>query len=793
VFLLAWMTASVSGQLPHAKLDWIFPPGGQRGTRVDVTVGGADLDEGREFVFSHPKLAARPKRTSADEFYPEGQPIANQFTVEIGADVPPGLYECQLVGRHGVSTVRAFHVTDFTEFADNGNNHTTGQAQALVLGQVVTGRTDAEQPDFYSIDLQQGEEVTCEIWSRRIDSQAEIQVEVCRADGAPMRSEIRSMRRDPQLDFIAPKMGKYLLRVQDVTFRGGEPYFYRMALHRQPIVHFVMPPVALPNVEAEFTLFGKRLGAPGGSISGATGDEQRVVKVAVSEKENADSGTYPLNAEPGELEIRRFAYRFTDGGVAANDVWLGFATSPVIVQGPSDEAQPAQRLSVPGEFVGQFGPQPTSDWIELQSAAAGEAVIEVFSQRLGESTDPFLTVSQIVKDEKGEDSFKQVAEADRGEERSATAGYNTTSEDPYVRLSLEKDSVYRIMARDQNAFFRNGQARAFRLVVRRPEPDFRLLVAPASPWATDAAIPLRWPFTVRARDALAIPIVAVRQDGFANDIVLTVEGLPAGAHCDPVTIRAGKTTAQLVIMTEENAPAWVGGIRIVGEAQVGDARVRRQAIPASLVWDTTTAKYDRARMNQQLVLAVISEPAPISVRFDGANWEATPGGVVKAKLVVNAGNELKEALNLAPVGLPDGVTAKVTMAEDKKSAELELTLSDKAAPGVYDVLVSGKPLVLYRNNPEAAARAAEDQARIAKLLEGFKSKREQLIAGAGAAAAASSPEIKQLDEQIVRGDAAAKEVGERAARLAAAAQPAERRTYVVSNVATLHVKEKPKE
>jgi hypothetical protein len=792
--LLASMPVCAIAQLPSAKLDWVFPPGGQRGTKVDIAVGGADLDEGREFVFSHPKLVAKAKRTPADEFYPNGQPVANQFTVEIGADVPPGFYDAQLVGRHGLSTVRVFQVTDFAEVADNGNNHTIELAQALTLGQLVSGRTDAEQADFYSIELPEGEQFTCEIWSRRIDSQAEIQVEVCRSDGAPLKSQFRRERRDPQLSFAAPAAGKYLLRVQDVTFRGGEPFFYRMAVHRQPVVHSVMPPAALPNAESEFTLLGKHLNVPAGSNAGSSSEEQRIVKVPVPGTENPSGAVYPIAAEPRELDVERFAYRFADAGAATNDVWIGVATNPIVIQPPpSDTRPPAPRLSIPGEFVGQFSPKRNTEWIELQPDAAGEIVIEVFSQRMGEPTDPFLTVSQVVKSEQGEESLKQVVEADRGEERSATPGYNITSEDPYVKLNLEKDAVYRIMVRDQNSFSRGGQSHAYRVVVRRPQPDFRLLVSPASPWAADANIPLRWPLTVRAGDALTIPVVALRQDGFAGDIIVTAEGLPAGVHCDPVTIRAGKTAGQLVILTDENAAAWVGSIRVVGEGQVGDTRPRKVATPASLVWDTTTANFDRARLNQQLVLAVIQEPAPVSVRFDEAKWETTPGGVVKAKMTVSVRTEIKEALSLAPTGLPEGVTAKFTMAEDKKSAELELTVGEKTAPGIYDILVSGKPLALYRNNPEAAARASEDQARIAKLVEGFKSQREQMVAAAGAAADASSPEIKQLDDKIARGDAAIKEATERATKLTAAAQPAERRSYVVSNVGTLQVKEKPKE
>jgi hypothetical protein len=567
-----------------------------------------------------------------------------------------------------------------------------------------------------------------------------------------------------------------------------------MAVHRQPVIHSAMPPVALPNSENAFTLFGKRLVPAADPSSVSSPIEKRVVQVSIPGKENVGSPLFPIDAEPRELDLERFAYRLPEAGSGTKDVWIAFATAPVIAEQPFGEAQPpAHRLSVPSEFVGQFGPKGNVGRIELQSDAAGEVVIEVFSQRLGEPTDPHITISRVLKDPKGNETLEQVAEADRGEERPAMPGYNITSEDPYVRLKVEKDAIYRIAVRDQNSSLRARQSYPYRLVVRRPQPDFRLLVSPASPWAADPKIPLRWPLSVRAGDAMAIPVVAVRHDGFANDIVVTAEGLPPGVRCDPVTIRAGKTAGQLVLTVDENAAGWVGSIRIVGESQVGETRVRKVATPASLVWDTTTANFDRARLNQQLRIAIIQELAPISVRFNETRWETTAGGVVKAKLSVAIRSEMKEALNLAPTGLPDGVTAKFTLADDKKSAELELTVDEKTPPGTYDFLIAGKPLALYRNNPEGAARGGEDQARIATLLEGFKTKREQLLAAAGAAADASSPEIKQLDDQIARGEVAVKEAADRAAKLAAAAQPAERRSYVVSNVGTLHVKEKLKE
>ena len=648
--MLVAAPAIALGQLPHAKLDWIYPPGGQRGTQVEVTIGGTDLEDGHEFFFSDPKLAAKPKRTPGNEFYPDGQVIPNQYTVSIGADIAPGPYEVQLVGRHGVSTSRVFHVANFAEVLDNANNHSIEQAQALTVGQLVNGRVDAEQDDFYAIELAAGEELTCEIWSRRIDSRADVRVEFCDVNGAPVKAHSRSERRDPSLSFTAPAAGKYLIRVQDVTYRGGEAFFYRMAVHREAVVHSLKPPVAAPNAEGEFTLTGERLGA-GASTTAESSDERRVVKAAMPGKDVLASPQALIIAAPRELDMERFYYRFPDIGNMMSDVLIGFtASSAITQQSTTDEEASLPRISVPGEFVGNFGPQRNVHSVELQPDAAGEVVIEVFSQRLGEPADPHLTISRVVKNASGEETLEQVAEADRGEERTATPGYSIQSEDPYIRVNLEKDAIYRITVRDQNLFSHSRQDHAFRLVVRRPQPDFHLLLAPASPFAADPAIPLRWPLTLRAGDALTIPIVAVRQDGFAGEIVVTADGLPPGVHCQPATIRAGKAIGQLVLSSDENAAEWVGGIRVVAAAQIGDSQVQKTAKPAALIWDTTAANFFRARLNHQLAIAVIRETAPVSVRFNETNWESNPGGQVKVKLAVTSRAELKEALSLTPVG-----------------------------------------------------------------------------------------------------------------------------------------------
>src|SRR5690348_7851310 len=101
---------SALAQLPTATLYAIYPPGAKQGTSVDVTVTGANLDDGERLVFSHPGITAQPKMSAVDDFHPAPTKMADQFTIAIGADVPPGIYEARHIGRYGASNPRSFVV-----------------------------------------------------------------------------------------------------------------------------------------------------------------------------------------------------------------------------------------------------------------------------------------------------------------------------------------------------------------------------------------------------------------------------------------------------------------------------------------------------------------------------------------------------------------------------------------------------------------------------------------------------------------------------------------------------------
>ena len=115
----------------------MFPPGGQQGTTVDLTVGGGtDLDELDQMVFAHPGITAVQKLDA------NGNPVANTFTVTVAADVPSGLYDVRVRGLFGVSNPRMFRVDSLPEAAEVEPNNTLAQATPVTMESIINARAN---------------------------------------------------------------------------------------------------------------------------------------------------------------------------------------------------------------------------------------------------------------------------------------------------------------------------------------------------------------------------------------------------------------------------------------------------------------------------------------------------------------------------------------------------------------------------------------------------------------------------------------------------------------------------
>jgi hypothetical protein len=107
---------------------------------------------------------------------------------------------------------------------------------------------------------------------------------------------------------------------------------------------------------------------------------------------------------------------------------------------------------------------------------------------------------------------------------------------------------------------------AYRLTIREPRPDFRLV-----PGFGNLNIP---PGT-----AIPVSVTVERYDGFEGEIQVRLEGLPEGVTSTETTIQAGETAATLLVSAEPTAATQDLSLRLVGTAAAPDGDLVRDAKP----------------------------------------------------------------------------------------------------------------------------------------------------------------------------------------------------------------------
>jgi hypothetical protein len=333
--------------------------------------------------------------------------------------------------------------------------------------------------------------------------------------------------------------------------------------------------------------------------------------------------------------------------------------------------------------AGQFFPAGDADFYTFDAKKGDVWWIEVISQRLDLPTNPFVLIQRDTAD---------VQEAYAADTNIGGLRFNTSSNDPALRFEAKEDGTYRIKVCDLFGNARNDPRNVYRLAIRNASPDFRLMtVAEPAPEKKDDRKVEPYAALLRAGGTIAIRVLAFRRDGFAGDIELHAEDLPAGITCQPTTI-AGSANEGVVLLTSGEKPErWAGSIRVVGQAKVGDSELVREARGGAVCWPVTdaTAEAVRPRLTREIVLAVSeAESAPVSVAAaEDKRWEIAAGGKIDIPLKITRRGEFKDVLKLKATGAPGIEPAKeVDVAASATTATATIDLATAKIPaGEYTV------------------------------------------------------------------------------------------------------------
>lgn len=772
-----------SAQLPVTQLFALSPPGGKQGTAVDVTISaGADLDGAKGLYFSHPGITAAQKMSPPKLPQLAPEPIANQFTVTIAADVPPGVYDVRAIGTFGVSNPRSFVVGTLAEIKEQGGNNSRDKAQAIELNTTVSGTADGNNSDWFKFTAKAGQRFIIDCWAQRIDSRMDATLELYDAAGKQLLRNRDFNRRDPLLDFSVPADSDYFLKVFDFVYAGGAEHFYRFAVSTAPYVDFIMPPAGVPGTKGTFTLYGRNL--PGGAAAdGLAIDGRPLEKLAVEIDIPADktverTGLGAL-AKSEEVEVDGFDYRFVSPQGTSNVCFIGYAAAPVVLeQEPNDELSKANVVTLPCEFVGQFGPRGNPDWLQFEAKTGDVYWVEAISERLGLPTDPAVLIQRVTKNDKGEEQVADVTDLDDLAANHGGLSFNTSSVDGAFRFAVPADGIYRAMVRDLALNPRNDPRRIYRLSIHREQPDFRLAAVPIYP-ANNKLEARPWNPLLRRGSTERIDVVAFRRDGFSGEISVTAESLPAGVTCAPAIIGAGQNATTLTLTASDQAADWTGPIQIVGRAKVATADVARTARLGTVLYAAPQNIPAHARLARSLVLAVTAaDTAPLTIELgEGKTWEMSRAGKLEIPVKVTRRGQIKGNITLTALGLPPNVQPQpLTFDGNTNEGKFAVQINPQAPLGDFSLYLQAQTTAAYRRDVPAAEAAAKAKADIEKLATDLGAASQAAETAKQAAVKAASDadaavKAAQAAKQQATGDAVAaadKALAEAEAKLKAA-------------------------
>lgn len=694
-FLLAIAVAisaqQAFGQLPQTRITSVFPPGGQQGTTVDLTVGGGtDLDELHQMVFAHPGITAVPKLDA------NGNPVANTFTVNVAADVPVGLYDVRVRGLFGISNPRIFRVDSLAEIAEVEPNNLLAQATPVAMETIVNARANgATDVDFYRIPVKAGQTLVVRSEAEKIDSSMQPMLQLYNIAGRRLAESRRILAQEASLVYTATADEDLIVRVQDAVYGGGDSFVYRLSFDSRPLIDWVSPAFVIANSQSPVTVYGRHL--PGGQPAGSTLEGQPVYQQQMTISAANE------HAPVGASATAAFTDSFWWNAVPGNLVRIGLADIGPILEAAET---PDQLATLPFEATGAFAELSDEDVFRFDAKKGEVWVVEVFAQRLGSIADPLLMVERVITNADGTFTYNRLATEDDDKQNPGGADLPTLSDDPLFQLNVPEDGTYRIRLRDRYGDTRGDPRLNYRLSVRPPKADFRLVVFDAFPSADGKAPATSGAVSLRKGGNYELMVYAYRRDGHNDAIHLSAENLPAGITCRPSVIGPGQTSAKLVLTASSDAAEQIAPITIIGQSGVAEAAIKHTAQVASLIHDPINGLPRTARLTESLIAGVMKDEQPFSIVVDAMNTEFSQDQQLLVPIRIQKRNGFDGKVDLSFYGMPGEIDApNVAIEPGKDSVVARIYFKEKAPPSTNTILVQGTSAVPYRRNPWQADRA----------------------------------------------------------------------------------------
>jgi hypothetical protein len=539
------------------------------------------------------------------------------------ADAMPGVRDFRVATAHGASTVGQLVVVQDPVVAEiEGDNNSLEKAQTIPIPSAVCGAIDqGEDRDFYKFHIEAGKSLVFRVRGMLLEDRIhDLQnhldpiLTLRGPNGSTIAVADNDIAGDPLLCQRFDRAGDYTLEIRDVRYKGDRDWVYCIEISDRPFVRAVFPLGVAAGKPIKFSPVGYQLPTNG-----------------------PFEWLVPKTWTPGlqTMQLSLGSQRANPTEVVVSDVPLVSEAS-----GPHDTVKTAQSVATPAGINGRLLKEGESDVYAFQAKRGQPLSFEVFSRRAGSPLDSAIRIL----DARG----RTLLEGDDSTEEGRT------SADAMIEgWSPPADGTYAIEIRD--LLQRGGSEFVYFLKISRAEPRFELTLD------TD-----KTELTPGTRGVIFVN--TVRRNGFAGDISLAIDGLPAGVTAFCSLIPAGQRDGCVILTAADNAKPAIDNIVVRGRAthRHPDGTLAMLVTVAQPMQEIYVPGGGRGHMPVEAHAVAISQPGDLrSVKLSSDSITLKPGSTVRVEVVIER----------AP-----GFTDNVTL--DPKFDHLGRIFGDTLPPGV---------------------------------------------------------------------------------------------------------------
>jgi hypothetical protein len=617
----------------------------QRGTTLTLTLTGNNLAEPTGLLLGFPARVTIPSTGNNGK-----NPGQLQVRMEVPREAVMGFYPFRLATLQGMSNLRLFCVEDLPQVEENATNHSLAAAQLVPVPCVVVGRADPEATDYFKFTAAAGQRLSFEVLGRRLGNPFDPQLTLFdtrtgRELPAAYSNDAPGLQADARLTYTFKSAGDYAVAVRDVSYRGGDEFWYRLR-----IGDFPCATTTLPLAVRRGTRTAVRFAGP--NVEGVAAVEV----TAPTDPDTAAVWVTPRGAN----------------GLCGWPVSLALSDLPeTLEQEPNNEPASANRVPVPGAVTGRFEAKGDVDHYVFALKKGRGYVIEAHTHEHGSPTEVYMVLRDA-----------------RGAQLQAT----NPAAAPRLEFTPPADGDYVLAVEHLHSW--GGPDEAYRITAEPREPGFDLVLP------TDR-------LNVAPGGTVALPVFLTRRD-YAGPIELEVAGAPGvkgtatiGAGTAPPPTQPAAT---LTLSADANLPPGPRSFRVHGRATINGKPVLRVAsVRAVVSRQLAGLPVPPPTITHEVALAVTEKPPfTLTAKFDVPSVSPGKSAVltVTAARVPGFGGEIA----LAVAGLPPNATVDLkNIPAGRSEMKLALNLAPNAPQGRFTVMVTGRAKLRGRDYANNAA------------------------------------------------------------------------------------------